>query len=162
MKGTFVRNLVFGVEDGLVSTVGLLAGIAVGGVPRATILLTGVVYIAVEGFSMAVGSVLSEHSGAEAEAHTDLPLSRAVGSGIIMFFSFCVAGLVPLLPYILLGEGVAFAASIALSLLALFILGITGARAAGIPLIKQGSQMLILGGSAILLGVIVGKVLGLK
>jgi VIT1/CCC1 family predicted Fe2+/Mn2+ transporter len=162
MRGTFIRNTVFGVEDGLVSTVGLLAGIAVAGVPKTTVFLTGVIYIAVEGFSMAVGSILSEHSGMEAEAQREIPLARVYGNGFVMFFSFCAAGLVPLLPYVFLGEGLAFAVSIALSLIALFILGIVGAKVAGIPLLKQASQMLILGGSAILLGVIVGKLLGVK
>lgn len=155
-----MRNTVFGVEDGLVSTVGLLAGIAVAGVPKATIFLTGVVYIAVEGFSMAVGSILSEHSGMEAEVRKEIPLAKTYGIGFVMFLSFCAAGLVPLLPYLLLSEGAAFAVSIALSLVALFILGLVGAKVAGIPLLKQGSQMLILGGAAILLGVVVGKVLG--
>ena len=57
----FLRNTVFGVEDSLVSTVGLLSGIAAtGSVSKSFILLTGIVYISVEAFSMAVGSFLSE------------------------------------------------------------------------------------------------------
>ena len=57
-----VRNFTFGVEDSLVSTVGLLAGIAFAGVNAGTVVLTGAVLIFVEGFSMAVGSLLSEQS----------------------------------------------------------------------------------------------------
>ena len=63
----YIRNIVFGVEDSLVSTVGLLSGIALGDIPRSTILFTGLVYIFVEAFSMAVGSFLSEESVEEYE-----------------------------------------------------------------------------------------------
>jgi len=63
----YVRNFVFGVEDSLVSTVGLLSGIASAGASTATIFLTGTVLIFVEAFSMAVGSYLSEESVEEYE-----------------------------------------------------------------------------------------------
>jgi VIT1/CCC1 family predicted Fe2+/Mn2+ transporter len=53
-KTIYLRNFIFGVEDSLVSTVGLLSGVAVAGVASRTILLTGVVLIFVEAFSMAV------------------------------------------------------------------------------------------------------------
>ena len=57
---TYLRNFIFGVEDSLVSTVGLLAGVAAGGVSSAVILTTGLVLIEVEGFSMGLGSFLTE------------------------------------------------------------------------------------------------------
>src|SRR3989338_4103836 len=44
----YIRNLIFGVEDSLVSTVDLLSGVAAAGVPRSVIFLTGVVLIFVE------------------------------------------------------------------------------------------------------------------
>ena len=52
----YLRNFIFGVEDSLVSTVGLLSGVAVANVDQATIFLTGMVLIFVEAFSMGVGS----------------------------------------------------------------------------------------------------------
>ena len=55
-KHGYFRNFIFGVEDSLVSTVGLLSGVAIAGVPSRTILLTGVVLILVEAFSMAAGA----------------------------------------------------------------------------------------------------------
>ncbi len=66
-RSIYVRNIIFGIEDSLVSTVGLLAGIAVGNASIHTILSTGVIYVFVEGFSMAVGSFLSEESAQEYE-----------------------------------------------------------------------------------------------
>jgi hypothetical protein len=39
----YVRNIVFGISDSLVSTVGLLSGIDVSGTSRQIIILTGIV-----------------------------------------------------------------------------------------------------------------------
>jgi len=160
MKEAFVRNIVFGVEDGLVSTVGLISGIAVAGVPRATILLTGAVLIFVEAFSMGVGSLLSEHEGLEYEARKEIPIGRSWRDGVIMFLSYFAAGIVPLAPYAIWGVNIAIWVSVVASLVLLFLLGIAAGRAAHIPVFKQGTQMFVLGGAAILLGVIVGKILG--
>ena len=44
----YLRAFVFGVEDSVASTVGLLSGIAIAGVARETILLTGAILILVE------------------------------------------------------------------------------------------------------------------
>ena len=57
---SYVRSFAFGVEDGLVSTVGLLAGVSTADVSRRDILITGAILIVVEAFSMATGSFLSE------------------------------------------------------------------------------------------------------
>ena len=61
----FMRNFVFGAEDSLVSTVGLLAGVATAGVLQKEIIISGVVLIFVEAFSMSVGSFLSERTTEE-------------------------------------------------------------------------------------------------
>lgn len=63
--GETIRELVFGVEDGMVSTMGAVTGIAVGTGNPYIILLSGVVIIAVESISMGVGSYLSNKSEKE-------------------------------------------------------------------------------------------------
>ena len=55
---SYYRNFVFGVEDSLVSTVGLLSGISIAGVTNKTIIMTGVILIFVEAVSMGAGSFL--------------------------------------------------------------------------------------------------------
>src|SRR3990167_8323104 len=95
----FLRNLVFGVEDGLVSTVGLLSGIAIAGVDRETIFLTGIVLIFVEAFSMAAGSFLSEASVEEMHGGAD-DTRGSIAAGAVMFFSYFAAGILPPFPYI--------------------------------------------------------------
>lgn len=152
----YVRNFVFGVEDSLVSTVGLLSGIASAGVERGTILLTGVILIFVEALSMAVGSYLSEYSAEEYMKHKEASFQHSFIGGVIMFFSYFFAGFIPLFPYVLAPRPMAFALSIIASLLALFALGVVSAKTVKRPFLRSAFRMLLLGGVAIAVGVIVG------
>lgn len=152
----YLRNLIFGVEDSLVSTVGLLSGVAAAGVSKSTIFLTGVVLIFVEAFSMGVGSFISEHAVEEYTKKEEADHSHTLIGGIIMFISYFVAGFIPLFPYLIAEIRTAFIVSIALSLLALFLLGALSGKSFGIRVWKRGVQMLVLGGIAIGLGVVVG------
>ena len=153
-----MRNFVFGVEDSLVSTVGLLSGIAVAGTPRETVVLTGVVLIVVEAFSMAVGSFLSEHSAEEAVLHIHSHAADRDSrlAGVIMFISYFVSGFVPLAPYLFLTGFTALAYSVGLSLLALFALGAVSGRVGKVPLFREAFRMFAIGGVAIAVGVSIG------
>lgn len=57
-----IREIVFGVQDGMVSTLGAITGIAIGSGSTGTVILAGVAIIAVESVSMAIGSYVSSHS----------------------------------------------------------------------------------------------------
>lgn len=57
-----IRELIFGLEDGLVSTMGAIAGIAAGTNNGSIVILSGLVIIAVEALSMTAGSYLSNKS----------------------------------------------------------------------------------------------------
>lgn len=153
-----VRNFTFGVEDSLVSTVGLLAGIAFAGVASGTIVLTGAVLIFVEGFSMAVGSLLSEQSVEEYEEKKEVSLSKPAFAAGVMFFSYVIAGFIPLAPYILkIGDNAVWW-SIGLTLLALFMLGVFNAHMFRVRVIKDGLITLCMGGLAIAVGIVVGQI----
>lgn len=153
----FVRNFIFGVEDSLVSTVGLVSGIAVAGVSRSQIFLTGVVLIFVEAFSMGVGSFLSEESAEEYQSKKFRHNASIILSSIVMFFSYFFAGFIPLLPYLVTEVSVALPGSILASLLALFVLGAVSGKFFKRSTTKHGFKMLLLGGAAIFIGILVGE-----
>jgi VIT1/CCC1 family predicted Fe2+/Mn2+ transporter len=153
----YVRNIVFGISDSLVSTVGLLSGIDVSGTSRQVIILTGVVYAFVEAFSMAVGSFLSEESAEEYAVRGEVPDGKPLVAGIVMFISFILASFIPIVPYLFCGLGVALWLSIALSIVALFIVGLVSADIIKVHVFKHAIKMALLGGAAIVIGVIVGK-----
>ena len=64
-RASLIREVVFGMEDGLVSTMGAVTGIAAGTHDHFIVVLSGFVIIAVESISMAVGSYLSSKSELE-------------------------------------------------------------------------------------------------
>lgn len=155
---TYLKNFLFGVEDSLVSTVGLLAGVAAASASRNSIVMTGLVLIVVEGFSMGIGSFLTEETTDEMAGEADQD-GRAIKGGLVMLGSYIVAGLIPLSPYVFLSSDQAMPISIILSLLGLFGLGYGTARYFQHPNpFLRAAKMLFLGGLAVLVGVAVGKI----
>lgn len=151
---SYVRTFVFGVEDSLVSTVGLLSGIAVGGMDKPQIILTGVVLLFVEAFSMGVGSLISEQSAEEYVQHREVPITNDIINSAIMFVSYFLFGLVPLAPYMFLAPEQALPLSIVDTLAALFLLGVVGAMVFKINILRNGLRTLLLGGAAIAIGIL--------
>ena len=155
-----IRNFTFGVEDSLVSTVGLLAGIALAGVDKKTIVVTGVVLIFVEAFSMGVGSLLSEQSVEEYESKKEVALAKPGFAAAVMFFSYVLAGMIPLAPYFVSTSRVAVWWSIGLALLALTLLGALNAHIFRVRVWKDALLTLLMGGLAIAVGITVGQLAG--
>lgn len=159
MNSAYVRNFTFGAEDGLSSTVGLLAGIASASVGKSTILITGLILIFTEALSMGIGSFLTEQSVSEFNTRKDLPLSKSIPGALVMFFSYLISGLVPLAPYALITAPSSVWASVVLSLASLCIVGFINARQSHTSVWHQASRMLLLGGSVAISGVLLGRFL---
>lgn len=155
----YLRSTVFGITDSLVSTVGLLAGLAVAHTPQATIVLTGAVYAVVEAFSMAIGDFLSEESAEEYATRSAVSNRMPLFAGIVMFLAFVIAATIPLVPYVFTGEPLSLLLSIAGSILALFVTGAAGARFSRVGVMKRAFRMALLGGAAIAIGIAVAIVL---
>jgi|SRR3989338_940437 len=156
----YIRNIILGATDSLVSTVGFLAGIGAGGASRQTIILTGVIYAFVEAFSMAASSFLSEESTEEYEVKGVVSDRKPFLAAIVMFISSVVASFVPLTPYIFTELPIALPLSIVLAVVALFLVGIASAKISKVRLLRSGLKMVIIGGMAIVIGVIVAKLIG--
>lgn len=152
-----IRNFVFGVEDSLVSTVGLISGIAAAGSSRSAILLAGIILVFVEAFSMAAGSLLSDNSADELVEKSSISIFRSMTGAFVMFLSYFVSGFFVLAPYMVFETETALSVSIVISLLALFALGAFSAKLIGNSVTKKAFTMAIVGGSAIVLGIVVGN-----
>lgn len=158
----YFRNFIFGVEDSLVSTVGLLSGIAIADVPRQTIFLTGMILIFVEGFSMGVGSFLSEESSEGFMSRRDPKSKLTVRAGTVMFISYFLTGFIPLAPYLFFETSTAFPLSVLAALATLFALGLFAAKLSSRNFLRTGLRMMLIGGSAIILGIVVGALIQQK
>ncbi len=156
-RAVFIRNFVFGVEDSLVSTVGLLAGIAAADIERTTVLLTGSVLIMVEALSMGVGSLLSEEQ-VEQAGGGESSNRRSIGGAMTMFISYGISGFIPLAPYAFLPTKTALPYSVAASLVALGLLGYVSGKTFSKRPLRSLIRMVLLGGIAILAGVAVGQI----
>ncbi len=153
----YIRNIIFGMTDSLVSTVGLLAGIDVTGTSRHLIITAGIIYALVEGFSMAVGSFLSEQSVEEYKVKNQVGERHAARGALIMFASFVLASFIPLAPYIYFSLSSAIWFSVIFSIIALFIVGLIAGKMSKVNILKRAFTMAFLGASAIIIGVVVGK-----
>ncbi|MDQ6851113.1 MAG: VIT1/CCC1 transporter family protein [Actinomycetota bacterium] len=76
VSGGWLRPIVFGAVDGLVTNASLIAGVGGGGVGRQTLILTGLAGLVAGAFSMATGEYISvasqnELMGAEARVERD-------------------------------------------------------------------------------------------
>ena len=160
LRESLVWNLAFGAEDSLVSTVGLLSGVAAAGVEKTVLFLTGVVLIFVEAFSMSVGSFVADQARRETNGKNAKSSSSLPGA-LVMLASYLLAGLVPLLPYVLFDK-LSTELSILSSLIALMVLGVVLGMINKVNPWREALRTGILGGLAILIGVVVGKLVGIK
>lgn len=117
-----VRPLVFGVEDSLISTLGVVTGMASGTESQATILLAGFVLISVEALSMAAGEMISCRAELEVDNLFDSP--QPIVNAFVMGISYIVAGVIPLFPYALLSPKAALPVSLFAASVAIFSLGV--------------------------------------
>ena len=156
-RKTLFRNFIFGVEDSLVSTVGMLSGVAAADTPRNTIIASGVILIFVEAFSMGVGSFLSEETSDQLSSKRSLSNGVVRKAALLMFISYFLAGFIPLTPYVIFRNGGAELYSIIASLFSLFLLGVVSAKFFKGKMLYKGFEMLVLGGFATLVGIGVGS-----
>jgi vacuolar iron transporter family protein len=122
----YIRDMVYGANDGIITTFAVVAGVTGGALSSRAVLIVGVANLFADGLSMGVGNYLSIRSNESARAAQDLPEeeSRPVRHGVATFLAFVAAGALPLLPYALpdLGTG-RFGLSVLLTFGALFSVG---------------------------------------
>lgn len=146
----YFKSLVFGAEDSLVSTLGVLFGVASANMSKRSILVTGLIIISVEAISMGVGSFLTETSAHEVNGvdNADKPSM----DGLIMFTSYFLFGFVPLVPYILFSAPIAKFVSLVITLITLFLIGFLPTKK-----LKAGFRMAFLAGIAVVVGFSIGR-----
>jgi VIT1/CCC1 family predicted Fe2+/Mn2+ transporter len=163
----YIRDVIYGANDGIITTFAVVAGVTGGALPARAVLIVGVANLLADGLSMGVGNYLSIRSHESARAAQDLPEeeSRPVRHGIATFLAFCAAGALPLLPYVVPAiDESRFVASIVVTLGGLFGIGASRALVTVDRWWIAGLEMLGLGvlvalaayGSGALVGSLVG------
>lgn len=155
----FLRNSIFGAEDSLVSTVGLLSGISFAGLSSREIVVSGAILVVVEALSMGAGTYISEDSANDLELHKK-DKDNQLYDAVVMFLSYLLVGLIPLSPYIFSPDTrSAFYWSIAATMIALFFLGVFRGFYVGHSLWKSAVKITLIGSITAGIGILIGLLL---
>jgi VIT1/CCC1 family predicted Fe2+/Mn2+ transporter len=164
----YIRDLIYGANDGIITTFAVVAGVSGGNLPLRAVLIVGTANLLADGLSMGVGNYLgirSQESALEAQGLPEQE-ARPARHGAATFGAFVVAGAVPLLPYLVPDPaGNRFLLSTVLTLAALFGIGASRALVTVDRWWKAGLEMLLLGalvaaaafGSGALVAALVGR-----
>lgn len=150
----YFRSAIFGFQDALVSTTGVIVGVTAGSLNKSTVILAALVTIAVESLSMGAGQYSSEKSVHQLDGrHKDSPFIN----GLIMFLSYFTAGLIPLTAVILFPINSIILAVVISSLLGLFALGWIKATLINKNPLNSALEVCLIGGLSMLIGITVGS-----
>jgi VIT1/CCC1 family predicted Fe2+/Mn2+ transporter len=144
----YVRELIYGANDGIITTFAVVSSVAGGGLSLRVVLIIGTANLLADGLSMAAGSYLSIRSYESVRAAQALPEEEAFPfrHAGATFLAFIAAGAVPLVPYAIPMFPVdRFGSSITLTLLAMFAVGASRAFIANVRWWNAGLEMLGLG-----------------
>ena len=152
----YLQSAMFGFNDALVSTTGVIVGISTGTGNKQVVILAGVVTILVEALSMGSGQYLSSNSAHQLDRSDSFKVPLI--SGLIMFGAYFLAGLVPLLSIIIFPMSYSRDIAIVAALSCLLVLGYAKGRIVKVPPIRSAVEVLIIGGITTAIGIIAGNI----
>ena len=174
--GNNLRAAVLGANDGLASNFCLMMGVAGAGASGATVLLSGIAGLVGGACSMALGEWLSVTNarelalsqedravGTRAPPRADARVhaaSDAASAAAFSFGLFAAGALVPLLPFCVLPARHAIAGSVALSIVALFLLGVATSLFNARPALFAGLRQVTVGAAAAAVTYLAGRAFG--
>jgi vacuolar iron transporter family protein len=146
----YLKDLVYGANDGIITTFAVVAGVTGAQLEPRIVLILGFANLLADGFSMGASNFLSIRS--------DEAVRSASGQAVLepfptrhsmaTFAAFILAGVVPLLSYVMtLGEH-RFAAAVAMTLATLFAVGAARALVTEVRWWRAGFEMLAVGSVA--------------
>lgn len=154
----YLRSLMFGLQDGIVSTTGVVIGISTGIESKPIIVLAALVAVMVEASSMAAGQYSSEkavHQMDKSGKHTDSLLLGA----IIMFFAYLIGGSFSIIPTLLFQQPEAKIIAVISSFVGLFVIGYLKGQIVEHKPLRSAIELFIIGSVATTIGLIVGHFL---
>lgn len=166
----YLREFVYGGMDGAVTTFAVVTGAAGANLGVRVILILGYANVLADGFSMAVGSYLSEKSDQDLAIHKGESkagdFEPPLGAAIATFVAFVLVGFIPLAVYtldFLLGWGLdvnlALKYSVVLTLVAFGLIGLLRAKVTKISKAKAIRESLGLGLAAAVISYVAGTML---
>lgn len=162
---TYIRDIVFSANDGIITTFAVVAGVAGAQFGHKVVIALGFANLLADGLSMAAGNYLGVESEQEAEeTHTPWRhrkrIDRPFQHGAAAFVAFVTAGFFPLIPYLFPLFGDAFRLSTFITVGCLFGVGAARTHVTHRNWFRSGLEMLLVGGVAAAAAYLVGIVVG--
>lgn len=145
----YIRDLVYGANDGIITTFAVVAGVAGGSLSTIAVLIVGAANLAADGLAMGIGNLVAIRANESALAADGLPEQEACPwkHGLATLVAFVTAGAMPLLPYVLpMADASRLRWSAFVTLATLFVIGAARAFITRDRWWKTGFEMLLLGG----------------
>lgn len=162
-RAGYLSDSVFAASDGIVTTFAIVAGSAGASLSKEVVLVLGFSNLFADGFSMAAGNYLGKKSEIEYEEAKGKDGSKEgipVKHGVFTFITFNLAGLLPLLPFLIEIEN-PFNLSIILVGVALFAVGFLRSLYTKKNFLRSGIEMFLVGGFAAFVAFSVGFLIDL-
>jgi VIT1/CCC1 family predicted Fe2+/Mn2+ transporter len=146
-----IGDLVFGANDGIVTTFAVVSGVTGAQLSARVAIILGIANLLADGFAMGAGSYLGARSEQQLQHSQGMVregAEHALGHAAAIFLAFIGAGLVPLLPFLVLPRNGGFPASCLATGLALFVVGSLRTLVTRASWFVSGLEMLLVGSLA--------------
>jgi VIT1/CCC1 family predicted Fe2+/Mn2+ transporter len=150
-----LREIVMGTQDNLTNVLAVVLGVAIGSGDVKTVALAGLASGLAEAISM--GGVL--YTATRAERDVGRAVTQPGRAAVVTFLAALVAALVPLSPFLFFDLWTAVGVSIAMSVTALFCLGVWTGRVVRNSPLRDGLRFVLIGAAAAGAAALVGVVL---
>ncbi len=160
--GKYIGDLVYGANDGIITTFAIVAGVAGANLSPSVVIILGMSNVLADGFSMAASNYLARKS--EKDYLTNIGESKdevhdPIKNATATFVAFLIAGMIPLLPYMIGLKDNVFNYAILSTSIALLTVGSLRAKVTGMNWFKAGIEMLLVGALAAGVAYLIGDVL---
>lgn len=166
VAGQFIRDIVFGTNDALLTNIGIITGFTASLVSNRLIILAVLVDVFTSAFAMSTGTYLSRTSEDDyfkisLDRHDkhriDSVLANPFVAAGVMWIVYVISGMIPLIPFFFgLEPATAAKVSVVLGAITFIIVGVFKGKATKTSLRKSALQFFFLGGSAALIGYGIG------
>lgn len=166
LAGPFLRDIVFGVHDALLTNIGVVTGFVSALQSSRLIVIAVLIDVIISAFAMAFGTYLSRTSEGEylegqlhedVKAGLDETLANPVMAAVVMWVTYVVSGMIPLLPFLFGAEpAIAVRYGTVLALAVFFLVGAMKGVITRTNPWKSGLQFIGFGGFAAIVGWLIG------
>lgn len=164
--GQFLRDIIFGANDAILTNLGIIAGFTVALRDNHFIVLACLVDIFISAFAMSFGTYMSRTSEQDflktklddkTLTDTTDAMGHPVTASFIMLVTYVISGMIPLLPFFFgLKANTALVIAMIVGIGAFFILGLVKGSITKTHILKSGLQFLLFGIVSATIGLIVG------